>query len=98
MRSDVPKILHPLGGLPMVGHVLEVCRRLGVKRTLVVIGHQAERVREVLAAYPVEFILQEEQCGTAHAVLQTEPPSGLEATSSCSTETSLLSDAWSSEC
>ncbi len=72
MRSDLPKILHPLGGLPMVGHVLEVCRRLGVKRTLVVIGHQAERVREALAAYPVEFVLQEEQRGTAHAVLQTE--------------------------
>ena len=72
MRSDLPKIIHPLGGLPMVGHVLEVCRRLGVKRTLVVIGYRAERVREVLATYPVEFILQEEQRGTAHAVLQTE--------------------------
>jgi bifunctional UDP-N-acetylglucosamine pyrophosphorylase/glucosamine-1-phosphate N-acetyltransferase len=72
MRSDLPKILHPLGGLPMAGHILEVCRRLGVKRTLVVIGHQAERVREALAAYPVEFALQEEQRGTAHAVLQTE--------------------------
>jgi len=72
MRSDLPKIVHPLGGLPMVGHVLEVCRRLGVKRTLVVIGYQAERVREALATYPVEFILQEEQRGTAHAVLQTE--------------------------
>jgi bifunctional UDP-N-acetylglucosamine pyrophosphorylase/glucosamine-1-phosphate N-acetyltransferase len=72
MRSDLPKIIHSLGGLPMVGHVLEVCRRLGVKRTLVVIGHQAERVREALAAYPVEFVLQEDQRGTAHAVLQTE--------------------------
>jgi bifunctional UDP-N-acetylglucosamine pyrophosphorylase/glucosamine-1-phosphate N-acetyltransferase len=72
MRSDLPKIVHPLGGLPMVGHVLEICRRLGVKRTLVVIGHQADRVREALATYPVEFILQAEQRGTAHAVLQTE--------------------------
>jgi bifunctional UDP-N-acetylglucosamine pyrophosphorylase/glucosamine-1-phosphate N-acetyltransferase len=72
MRSDLPKIVHPLGGRPMVGHVLEACRRLGMKRTLVVIGHQAERVREILATYPVEFILQPEQRGTAHAVLQTE--------------------------
>jgi bifunctional UDP-N-acetylglucosamine pyrophosphorylase/glucosamine-1-phosphate N-acetyltransferase len=72
MRSDVPKILHPLGGRPMVGHVLDVCRRLGVKRTLVVIGYQADRVREVLATYPVEFVLQEDQRGTAHAVLQCE--------------------------
>jgi bifunctional UDP-N-acetylglucosamine pyrophosphorylase/glucosamine-1-phosphate N-acetyltransferase len=72
MRSDLPKIVHPLGGLPMVGHVLELCRRLGIKRTLVVIGHQADRVRDALATYPVEFILQEDQRGTAHAVLQTE--------------------------
>ena len=72
MRSDHPKMLHSLGGLPMVGHVLELCRRFGVKRTLVVIGYQAERVREALAAYPVEFVLQAEQRGTAHAVLQTE--------------------------
>jgi bifunctional UDP-N-acetylglucosamine pyrophosphorylase/glucosamine-1-phosphate N-acetyltransferase len=72
MRSDLPKIIHPLGGLPMVGHVLEVCRRLGAKRTLVVIGYRAERVREILATYPVEFVLQEDQRGTAHAVLQTE--------------------------
>lgn len=72
MRSDIPKVVHSLGGAPMVGHVLEVCRRLGVKRTLVVIGHQAERVREALATYPVEFVLQEDQRGTAHAVLQAE--------------------------
>ena len=72
MRSDIAKVLHPLGGLPMVGHVLDLCARLGVKRTLVVIGHQAERVRDVLATYPVEFILQPNQQGTAHAVLQTE--------------------------
>ena len=49
-----------------------MCRRLGVKRTLVVVGHQAERVRDALATYPVEFILQAEQRGTAHAVLTAE--------------------------
>ena len=40
MRSDLVKVLHPLNGLPMVCHILESCRRLGIKRTLVVIGHQ----------------------------------------------------------
>jgi len=73
MRSDLVKVLHPLNGTPMVCHVLELCRRLGVKRTLVVIGHQAERVREALGGVPVEFVLQAEQRGTAHAVLQAEP-------------------------
>ncbi len=74
MRSDLVKILHPLNGLPMVSHVLELCRRVGVKRTLVVVGHQAERVREALADMPVEFVVQAEQRGTAHAVLQAEAP------------------------
>ncbi len=75
MRSDLVKVLHPLNGLPMLCHILELCRRLGVKRTLVVIGHQAQRVREALAplASGVEFVLQAEQRGTAHAVLQAEP-------------------------
>jgi bifunctional UDP-N-acetylglucosamine pyrophosphorylase/glucosamine-1-phosphate N-acetyltransferase len=72
MRSSLVKVLHPLNGLPMAGHVLSLCRRLGAKRTLVVVGHQAEQVREALAGYPVEFILQAEQRGTAHAVQQTE--------------------------
>lgn len=75
MQSDLVKVLHPLNGLPMVCHILELCRRVGAKRTLVVIGHQAERIREVLTppAGGVEFILQAEQRGTAHAVLQAEP-------------------------
>ena len=74
MRSDLVKVLHPLNGLPMVCHILELSRRLGVKRTLVVIGHQAERVRETLASQDsgVEFLHQTEQRGTAHAVLQAE--------------------------
>jgi bifunctional UDP-N-acetylglucosamine pyrophosphorylase/glucosamine-1-phosphate N-acetyltransferase len=74
MHSKLVKVLHPLNGLPMVCYVLELCRRLGLKRTLVVIGHQAERMREALAplASGVEFVLQAEQRGTAHAVLQAE--------------------------
>ena len=72
MHSDLVKVLHPLNGLPMISHVLEMCRRLGVKRTLVVIGYQAERVRDALGVLPVEFVVQAEQRGTAHAVLQAE--------------------------
>jgi len=74
MRSNLVKVLHPLIGLPMLAHVLELCRRLGLKRTLLVIGHQADRVREALAPWAegVEFVLQTEQRGTAHAVLQAE--------------------------
>lgn len=72
MRSSLVKVLHPLNGLPMVAHVLDLCRRMGVKRTLGVIGHQSERLREALGDFPVEFVEQAEQRGTAHAVLQAE--------------------------
>jgi len=72
MRSSLVKVLHPLNGMPMIAHVLDLCQRLGLKRTLAVIGHQADRVREALADRPVEFVLQADQRGTAHAVLQAE--------------------------
>jgi bifunctional UDP-N-acetylglucosamine pyrophosphorylase / glucosamine-1-phosphate N-acetyltransferase len=72
MRSELVKVLHPLGGLPMVAHVLELCRGLELKRTLVVIGHQADQVRAALETYPVEFIYQPDQRGTADAVLMAE--------------------------
>ncbi len=72
MRSEIAKVLHPLSGLPMVAHVLELCQALAPKRTLVVIGHQAEHVRAALGTYAVEFIHQAEQRGTAHAVLMAE--------------------------
>jgi bifunctional UDP-N-acetylglucosamine pyrophosphorylase/glucosamine-1-phosphate N-acetyltransferase len=76
MRSGLVKVLHPLAGLPMLAYLLELCRRVGVKRTIVVVGHQADRVKEALAemASGVEFVLQAEQRGTAHAVLQAETP------------------------
>ena len=73
MRSSLVKVLHPLNGMPMIAHVLDLCQGLGLKRCLVVVGHQADRVREALADRPLEFVVQPEQRGTAHAVLQAEP-------------------------
>jgi len=70
MKSGRAKVLHPVLGRPMVAHVLDLCRRLQVKRTLVVVGYQAEAVKEACAGASVEFVLQAEQRGTAHAVLQ----------------------------
>jgi bifunctional UDP-N-acetylglucosamine pyrophosphorylase/glucosamine-1-phosphate N-acetyltransferase len=74
MRSDLTKVLHGLCGLPMAGHVLALCERLGAQRALVVVGHQADRVREALTPLLLgaEFVLQAEQRGTAHAVQQAE--------------------------
>ncbi|WP_130471375.1 bifunctional UDP-N-acetylglucosamine diphosphorylase/glucosamine-1-phosphate N-acetyltransferase GlmU [Candidatus Magnetaquicoccus inordinatus] len=68
MRSSLAKVLHPLAGRPLLGHILHTVRQLLPERLVVVVGHQAERVQ---AAFPDEGILwvfQPEQLGTAHAV------------------------------
>jgi bifunctional UDP-N-acetylglucosamine pyrophosphorylase/glucosamine-1-phosphate N-acetyltransferase len=70
LRSKTIKLLHPVAGQPMVGHVLETARLLRPKRLVTVVGHQADLVREALADYPTRFVLQKQQRGTGHAVLQ----------------------------
>jgi UDP-N-acetylglucosamine diphosphorylase/glucosamine-1-phosphate N-acetyltransferase len=73
MQSARPKVLHEALGRPLVEHVLSAVHETGVERVVLVIGHQAERVREALATHPVEFALQEPQLGTGHAVQQAAP-------------------------
>lgn len=70
MKSDLPKVLHPLLGRSLVGHVLAAARPLGAARTAVVIGHKADVVAEHLAgiAPDAATVLQAEQRGTGHAV------------------------------
>ena len=70
MHSQIPKVLHPLAGKPMVQHVLETAAGLQPDRTHVVIGHGADQLREALAEQPVTFAVQAEQKGTGHAVAQ----------------------------
>ena len=70
MRSDLPKVLHPIGGRPLLAHVLDTARALEPKKTLVVHGHGAEKVRAAFADSAVEWVLQAEQLGTGHAVQQ----------------------------
>jgi len=67
MRSQIPKVLHPLAGKPMVQHVLDTASGLQPDRTHVVIGHGADQLREVLVEKPVKFAVQAEQKGTGHA-------------------------------
>jgi bifunctional UDP-N-acetylglucosamine pyrophosphorylase/glucosamine-1-phosphate N-acetyltransferase len=73
MRSDLPKVLHPLAGKPLLGHVLDTARHLGAGRICVVYGHGGERVREAMATADVIWVKQEPQLGTGHAVLQALP-------------------------
>lgn len=73
MKSSLPKVLHPIGGKPMVQHVLDRARQLGDINTHVVIGHGAQQLQEALAGQPITFALQAEQLGTGHAVAQAMP-------------------------
>jgi bifunctional UDP-N-acetylglucosamine pyrophosphorylase/glucosamine-1-phosphate N-acetyltransferase len=73
MKSDLAKVLHPMAGEPLLAHVLRVLERLEVGRTLVVIGHQRERVRQAFPDADVEWVVQAEQRGTGHAVLMAGP-------------------------
>lgn len=73
MKSDRPKVLHELAGQPLLTHVLDTARAAGISRTVVVVGHQAERVRAACAADDIEFVLQQPQLGTGHAVQMAEP-------------------------
>lgn len=69
MESDLPKVLHPLCGKPMVFWLLEQLVTMFQKRIIVVVGYQKERVQgEIEKMAPVSFAWQKEQLGTAHAV------------------------------
>ena len=70
MKSSRPKVLHALAGRPMLQHVVDICRALEPAQVIVVIGHQAEQVRDVMQRQALEFVEQREQLGTGHAVAQ----------------------------
>jgi bifunctional UDP-N-acetylglucosamine pyrophosphorylase/glucosamine-1-phosphate N-acetyltransferase len=71
MKSGLYKVLHPVCGKPMVEHVIDHIQGLGADRIVTVVGHGAEAVEETLGQKS-EYVLQQEQLGTAHAVQQAE--------------------------
>ncbi len=75
MNSDLPKVLHPLAGVPMLHHALAAGRALEPSRVVVVTGHGAEAVAKAATAFDdaVDCVLQDPQLGTAHAVAQAAP-------------------------
>ena len=73
MRSDLPKVLHPVAGKPMLQHVIETCQSLTNDRLAVVYGHGGEQVKQVIQGEVIVWVLQAEQLGTGHAVAQAIP-------------------------
>jgi bifunctional UDP-N-acetylglucosamine pyrophosphorylase/glucosamine-1-phosphate N-acetyltransferase/UDP-N-acetylglucosamine pyrophosphorylase len=70
MKSDLPKVLVPVRGRPMIDYVVDTLERAGVEQTIVVVGYRADDVRATLAGRQrIEFALQAEQLGTGHAVM-----------------------------
>ena len=74
MNSDLPKVLHPLAGKPLLGHVVDTARTLDPQRLVVVYGHGGEQVQAAFAGQTdVQWALQSPQLGTGHAVAQAVP-------------------------
>jgi bifunctional UDP-N-acetylglucosamine pyrophosphorylase/glucosamine-1-phosphate N-acetyltransferase len=79
MRSDLPKVLHPLAGRPLLAHVLDTVRALSPRKVHLVHGHGADKVRAAFAGEDIHWVMQSEQLGTAHAVMQAMPQVGADA-------------------
>ena len=77
MKSGLPKVLHAIGGLTLIDRVLRTATALNPTSTTLVIGHGAEALRAALADHPadagLQFVVQDPQLGTGHALLQTAP-------------------------
>ena len=72
MKTDLPKVLHPLCGKPMLWYVLDALKSAATEKPVVVIGHGAEAVQKYVGD-GADCVLQEPQLGTGHAALQAEP-------------------------
>lgn len=68
MKSDLPKVLHQIAGRPLLDHVLDTVEAVGIVHTVVVVGHEAELVEKTCLRDGLDFVLQEPQMGTGHAV------------------------------
>src|SRR5580700_11051088 len=74
LKSQLPKVLHEVGGKPLLAHVIAAATRVvPANDVFAIIGHEAERVRSAVADTGVNFVLQSEQRGTGHALIVAQP-------------------------
>jgi len=75
LKSQLPKVLHEVGGKPLLAHVISAATRVvPASDVFTIIGHEAERVRSALASTAVNFVLQSQQRGTGHALMVARQP------------------------
>jgi len=72
MRSELPKVLHRVAGKPVVQYIVEAVKAAGVQHITLVVGHGREQVTETLAGLELNYVVQEEQLGTGHALMQAQ--------------------------
>jgi bifunctional UDP-N-acetylglucosamine pyrophosphorylase/glucosamine-1-phosphate N-acetyltransferase len=72
MNSAIPKVLHKVGTKPMLKYMLDTLRQLGIDRCVVIVGHKAEKVKEILKAKRIETIIQSRLLGSGDALRQTK--------------------------
>lgn len=73
MKSSLPKVLHPIGGKPMVQHIIDTVKKLGATNIHLVYGHGREQLQNTLSHNDLSWCLQDKQLGTGHAVQQAAP-------------------------
>ncbi len=73
MKSDLPKVLHPIAGRPMVQHVVDAAGALDPDNTVLIYGHGGDAVRQAVTGSRLQWAEQAEQLGTGHAVAQALP-------------------------
>lgn len=71
MKSDLPKVIHKVNGIPMVKKIIEVLKGIDVEENILILGHKKEVVLKVLG--DVNYVVQDEQLGTGHAIMMAEP-------------------------
>ena len=72
MKSDLAKVLHVLEGKPLLYYSLKAARTAGAEKIVVIIGHQADKVKEIFSDADLTFAVQNPQLGTGHAVMQAK--------------------------
>lgn len=72
MKSDIPKVLHKVCGVPILAHVIRAAQQAGADKIVIVVGKNAEKIKEIFAEDNIEFVMQEEQKGTGHALMQAQ--------------------------
>ena len=73
MKSELPKVFHEILGEPMLTYVMKTVEKLAPRKTLLVVGHMRELIMDYYKKLPVEFVVQDQQQGTGHAVMMAEP-------------------------